>query len=46
MMTYGASGGTAQTLLTSALDRGKLAAARSSGFTPGERAHGTHWIGD
>jgi hypothetical protein len=32
-------------LLTSVLVGDKWSASRTVGFTPGERAHGTHWIG-
>jgi hypothetical protein len=31
--------------LTSALAEGEWSASRASCFTPGERAHSTHWIG-
>jgi hypothetical protein len=31
--------------LTSALVRGERSASRPGRFIPGERAHGTHWIG-
>jgi hypothetical protein len=31
--------------LTSALGGGELSASRPCGFTPGEEAPGTHWIG-
>jgi hypothetical protein len=31
--------------LTLALDGGEWSASRHGRFTPGERAHGTHWIG-
>jgi hypothetical protein len=32
--------------MTSALDGGEWSASRPGRFTPGERARGTHWIGD
>jgi hypothetical protein len=32
--------------LISVLDGGKWSASRLCRFTPRERAHGTHWIGD
>jgi hypothetical protein len=31
--------------LTSALVEGECSTSRPGRFTPGERAHGTHWIG-
>jgi hypothetical protein len=39
------SGGIAPQLLTSAVDGGEWSASRPCRFTPGEGAHGTHWIG-
>jgi hypothetical protein len=45
MKTYGGSGCIAPQFLTSALDGGEWSASRPGRFTPGERAHGTHWIG-
>jgi hypothetical protein len=39
------SGGVAPPFLTSALVGDEWSDLRPSHFTPGERAHGTHWIG-
>jgi hypothetical protein len=39
------SGGTVPTFLTSALDGGEWSVSRPCRFTPGERAHDSHWIG-
>jgi hypothetical protein len=36
----------AHVFLTSALAGGEWSASRPCHFTPGERAPGTHWIGD
>jgi hypothetical protein len=36
----------APSFLTSALDRSEWSPSRPGRFTPGERAPGTHWIGD
>jgi hypothetical protein len=35
-----------EVVLTSTLDGGQRSASRSDGFTPGDGAAGTHWIGD
>jgi hypothetical protein len=40
------SGCTDHVFLSSALDGGEWLASLPSRFTPGERAPGTHWIGD
>jgi hypothetical protein len=39
------SGGIAPPFLTSALNGGEWSASRPCRFTPGERKHGTYWIG-
>jgi hypothetical protein len=44
MKTWG-SGGVTPPFLTSAKDDSEWLASRSSRFTSGERAAGTHWIG-
>jgi hypothetical protein len=40
------SGGIVPAFLTSALDRGEFRILRNGRFAPGDRAPGTHWIGN
>jgi hypothetical protein len=44
-MTYGGVDIQSHIFLTLALVGGEWSASRPGRFTPGERAHGTHWIG-
>jgi hypothetical protein len=45
MKAYGGMDAYIHIFLTSALVGGKWSASRPGRFNPGERAHGTHWIG-
>jgi hypothetical protein len=44
MKAYGGVDIQIHIFLTSTLTRGEWSASRLGRFTPGERAHGTHWI--
>jgi hypothetical protein len=46
MKAYGGVDVEIHVLLTSALIGGEWSASRPGSFTPGERATGTHWIGE
>jgi hypothetical protein len=46
MKIYGGVDVQIHVFLTSTLVGGEWSASRLSHFTPGERASGTHWIGD
>jgi hypothetical protein len=46
MKAYGGADVYSHIFLTSALAGGEWSASRPDRFTPGERAPGTHWIGD
>jgi hypothetical protein len=45
MKAYGGMDVEMHIFLTSALGLGEWSASRPGHFTPGERAHGVHWIG-